>query len=136
MVATYDSTATWNIDYIVTGSCSRSLRGVEISILYNGVEICAQPLDGTLTQGPTTVYATEVRKDNNVQLKTRTFLRVLGWLGVGVLCVFQALAYYWRDTNVIKFSQRKFLHVVLFGASMSYAFVITLGFLPSDTWCV
>ena len=132
----YDSEGLWQVSYTVEGSCGEDLQRALVSILLAGTEILTEGNHGEIQYGPTTVFNTQVYEDESLDRAAKAALIVLGALGLGIGVLFHILIHHWRNTNVIKFSQRRFLHVIIAGAMLSFCDVIARGLDASDTTCM
>jgi hypothetical protein len=74
-------------------------------------------------------------KSNYLSDLQRRWCLALGILGLTVAIVYWGLLYFWRESTVIQFSQRKFLCAVLLGSMCALSTDIVLAFDPSELTC-
>jgi hypothetical protein len=136
LIQQYTSDGTWQVSYTVEGGCGGELEQAQVSVLLDGSEILVEDSQGTTTVGPTTVYNMQLYTDESLSNAAKIALIILGALGLATAIVFHAMIHHWRETNVIKFSQRRFVHVIMAGAMLSFGDVIVRGLDASDTSCM
>lgn len=132
----YINDGTWQVSYTVEDGCGRELEQAQVSILLDGAEVLVESSQGKTSVGPTTVYNLQLYTDESLTSAAKVALMFFGVLGLVIAIIFHVLIHHWRETNVIKFSQRRFVHVIMAGAMLSFGDVIVRGLDASDTSCV
>lgn len=125
---TYEQTGEYLVEYDFyqyKKKQRRRLRSVYVTIEYKGEPIVYYGSTDEALVSPYTyrVYRKEVTEERVVHLTTRVIFTMVSVIMVGLTCFFAYLVYRWSDENAIKFAQRPFLYVILFGLALAYASV-------------